>query len=153
MRGKVIDMDFVLSFIQECGKLNKTSSKEICEAAIAKVSAIDEQIKLRIKLSDVLSHFDYKKKNNISKEIDISYSNINKDYAGLTLSRINEGELLVKDLMNHIIKLSNGNDLYKKDFIFTVKRLFETKVLSRSEEGIVSKGSNFDTFLKASELQ
>ena len=97
--------------------------------------------------NDVLNHFDYKKKTpNIEKEINYNYSNINKDYANKTLCKINEGELMVQDLMSFINIVVGGNDNNKKDFIFTVKRLFETQVLIRSEEGIVSKGMNFDTY-------
>lgn len=157
MRGKIIDTKFVLNFIKECDGLNKNSSQEICEEALKRIAVIDEQLKLRIKLNDVLSHFDYKKnnfdykKNNITieKEYIISYENINKDYAIKTISKINEGELLVQDLMNYINVVSAGNDNNKKDFIFTVKRLFETQILSRSEDGIVSKGSNFDAYSNA----
>jgi hypothetical protein len=147
MRGKIIDIDFINNFVKECEGLNKIAINDICEEAVKRINLIDEQIKLRIKLNDVISHFGYKKKNSIAeKEIINSYSNINKDYANKTLLKINDGELLVQDLMAFINTVSDGNDNNKKDFIFTVKRLFETQVLARSEEGIVSKGSNFDTY-------
>jgi hypothetical protein len=147
MRGKIIDIDFINNFVKECEGLNKNSINEICEEAANRIGLIDEQIKLRIKLNDVLNHFDYKKKTpNIEKEINNNYLNINKDYANKALCKINEGELMVQDLMSYINVVADGNDNNKKDFIFTVKRLFETQVLMRSEEGIVSKGMNFDTY-------
>ena len=62
MRGKNLDKEFVFSFIKECAMLGKSSPEEICQEVLDRTAKIDEQLKLRIKLQDVLGFFEYNKK-------------------------------------------------------------------------------------------
>jgi hypothetical protein len=141
MRGKSIDIDFVTNFIQECAATNKLSPQDVCDEALRKIEDIDKQLKLRIKLVDVLSFFNYKKKTtNIEKEI--SFANINKESAIKIFSYI-ANNIKIEELM----KLYNVyQDNYKKELIFTTKQLLETKVIAKNSSEILVHGPNFKLF-------
>jgi hypothetical protein len=143
MRGKSIDTEFVVSFMQNCIKDNKTTPTEICEEAIRQISMIDEQLKLRTKLTDVLSHFNYKKKISEAKKDVLSLDKINKSICNDIFS-------LVKDepiSMDYILAtFSKFNEKYKQDIIFTFKQLLEAKILSRMPDNTIMKGELFNDF-------
>lgn len=140
MRGKSIDTEFVATFIQDCAQNSKNLPEEICKEALDKIEEIDKQLKLRFKLVDVLSFFNYKKKS-ASLEIEDDYI-INKTIADLLLSFVP-----FECTSNSIIqKVSDGQDLnYKKNVIFTFKQLLKNKIISKYND-IVIFGDNYKEY-------
>jgi hypothetical protein len=143
MRGKAIDTEFVSIFVQECLTLNKTTPAEICEEALERISEIENQLRLRNKLTDVLSHFNYKKKIPETKDAAIDLSKINKNISNDIFSIILNNKFTTSSLITVFNKF---NDDYKKDVIFTFKQLLEAKILSKDQDGIVINGDGFVDF-------
>lgn len=144
MRGKSIDTEFVAEFIQNCTVVDKISPDEICEEALRKIEEIDKQLKLRLKLADVLSFFNYKKKAPITEREAVSFDSIGNDASSEIMNIIvNSGCISTEDLM---IKINSHNDEHKKDLIFTLKQLLETKILYRTSTGLLAHGQNYKLF-------
>lgn len=143
MRGKSIDTEFVATFIQECLKQNKTTPAEICDEAIRQISVIDEQLKMRTKLTDVLSHFSYKKKISEAKKELVSFDKIDKTICNDIFSLIKDEPVAMDNVLATFAKF---NDKYKQDIIFTFKQLLEAKVLARTPENTITKGDTFNDF-------
>lgn len=144
MRGKSVDVEFVSSFIQECISLNKNTPEEICDEALQRLTVIDTQLKLRTKLVDVLSHFNYKKKRPEIKKEPLSFDKINNEISTDVISIILKGNVLQSDVLDELQKY---NENYKKELVFTLKQLFEANILCRDDNGTISKGINFDLYL------
>lgn len=142
MRGKSIDTEFVATFMQNCINQNKTTPTEICEEAVRQISIIDEQLKMRTKLTDVLSHFNYKKKISEAKKEILSFDKIDKKVCNDIFSLLNDEPIPLEAMMATFAKF---NDKYKQEIIFTFKQLLESKVLNRTPQGIV-KGESFAKF-------
>lgn len=147
MRGKSVDTEFVASFVQECAAKNKLSPEEICEEAIARIEEIDKQLKLRLKLADVLSFFKYKKKLITEKEI-ISFNDLNRDLSNSIISKIEECKNNEVDIISFL-----KTDDNHKDFICTYKQLLQTKVIRRvpvaGSSGLIFTGENYEFFRKS----
>lgn len=147
MRGKSVDTEFVSSFIQECASINKLSPEDVCEEALRKIEEIDKQLKLRLKLVDVLSFFNYKKKPTIIERQEISFDSIAKEPAAEIFGIIaNAGHLNTEDMMS---RFATYQDPYRKDLIFTLKQLLEAKVIFRNSSGVLAHGPNFKLFNEA----
>lgn len=140
MRGKNIDVDFVISFIEECANNNKITPSDICEEAISRMDLIEEQIKLRNKLSDVLNHFGYKRKSDFIKN-QISFDKINKNVCKDIFSIIKFYPVKIDSVLPLFDKFNN-----KQDLIFTFKQLLEADILSRTPENTIEKGSLYSKF-------
>ena len=143
MRGKSIDTDFVAAFIQECLTMNKATPEEICEEASRRLDEIDAQLKLRTKLVDVLSHFNYKKKKEEIDKEPVSFTGIDIGMANDILAIVEIEDIHTDTILADFIK---RNEWSKNDLIFTLKQLFAADVLDRDAAGIISKGSNFDSW-------
>jgi len=144
MRGKAIDTEFVAAFVQDCLKLNKTTPSEICEEALQRINEIENQIRLRNKLTDVLSHFNFKKKVSEIKNAPIDLSQIDKNISNDIFSIIQNNEFTSSSVMSVFNKF---NDDYKKDVIFTFKQLLEANLLSRNQDGIITAGDAASNFV------
>ena len=143
MRGRHIDNEFVSSFVQECAKIGKVSQEDICNAAIQKIDEIDKQLKMRLKYTDVLSFFNYKKKiENIEQVISFDY--IDKNIANEILSIIGKSYYVGVDKI--MSKFSEFDDKKKKDLIFTFKQMIMTKVIFRDEKGFIFIGENLKAY-------
>jgi|ERR1700722_2382923 len=143
MRGKSIDTEFVGTFIQDCIKQEKTTPPEICDEAIRQISVIDEQLKMRTKLTDVLSHFNYKKKISEAKKELLSFDRIDKSICNDIFSLVNDEPVAMENIMATFAKF---NDKYRQDIIFTFKQLLEVKVLNRTTENAITRGELFNDF-------
>lgn len=144
MRGKSIDTEFVAEFIQDCTGKNKISPEEICEEALQRIEEIDKQLKIRLKLVDVLSFFNYKKKAPIAEIEPVSFSEINKSASFEILGIIaNNSGMNTPDLMT---RFSTYDDSFRKVLSFTMKQMLETKILFRNSNGILTHGPNFKMF-------
>lgn len=150
MRGKSIDKDFVTSFIQECAGQGKGSPEEICEEAIHRMNEIDKQLKLRIKLADVLSFFNHKKKATVSvpEQKLPSYEDVDKRFARAICELARSGMFSFQSIVcsNDLQHFFRSNE----ETIYTLKKLVEMKVInSDAEEGwLVKPAENFDHFMK-----
>src|ERR1019366_3033069 len=143
MRGKSIDNEFVISFIKECSLIGKDTPEEICSAALNKIKEIDEQLKARVKLSDVLSFFGYKKKKiNCDEKIDFSFSDIDDGLASIVFD-LAYGKN-VDDFTNGLLQFKDLNKT--QNLIFTLKTLIATKVLNRNSQNIIEDGINISKY-------
>jgi hypothetical protein len=144
MRGKSIDTEFVAAFIQECTTNNKLSPEAICEEALHRIEEIDKQLKMRLKLVDVLSFFNYKKRAPVIESEPVSFESINKPAASEILGIIvNNGCINTDQLFS---RFSNYNDGQRKDMIFVLKQMLEAKILFRNSTGILAFGPNYRVF-------
>lgn len=142
MRGKSVDVEFVASFVQDCIVQGKTTPGDICEEAIRRISEIDDQLKLRTKLVDVLSHFNYKKKITEAKKEVIDLKKINKTISSDIMALVSD-EVPMTQLMS---KFEKFNEAYKKDIMFTFKQLLSSNILSRTDSGNIVKGNNYELY-------
>ena len=150
MRGKSVDTEFVAKFIQECITNDKVSPEEICEEALLKIEEIDKQLKIRLKLSDVLSFFNYKKRVLPIEPEPVSFENINKSIANIVLDVIlNNGCISIEELFT---KVNITDENYRKDFILSLKRMIETKVISKNSNNMLTCGSNLKAFTDYSNI-
>jgi hypothetical protein len=147
MRGKSIDTEYVAAFIQKCAAVNKTSPEEICDEVLSKIEEIDKQLKIRLKLVDVLSFFNYKKKAPIIERDEIDFDLIS-DFAASEIIGIvsNDNCINIENLMS---KFSIYSDEQRKELIFTLKQMLEAKIIFRSSDGFLTQGSNFRPFNEA----
>lgn len=143
MRGKSIDNEFVSEFIQECTLINKTTPEEICNEAINRIEEINKQLKIRIKLNDILSFFNYKKKY-INTEKTISFDLIDKSCSSIIINIISSSATINSDEL--FSRLSNYNEEIKHNIIFTLKQMIEAKIIYKNKEGKFGFGANFNTF-------
>jgi hypothetical protein len=144
MRGKTIDNEFVAEFIQECTANNKMSPEEICNEALFRIEEIDKQLKLRLKLVDVLSFFNYKKKVTPIEPLPVSFANISKPASiEITDMIANSGCMAAPDIL---AKFSIHNEEYRKELIFTLKQMLETNILFKNSNGSFAFGENFKLF-------
>jgi len=143
MRGKSIDTEFVAEFIQNCASTNKFSPEEICEEALNKIEEIDKQLKIRLKLVDVLSFFNYKKKALPAELEPVSFSSIDKQVSVEILAIVvNSGCININEILSRFSLYGDA----KKDFIYTMKQLLEAKVLYRDSGGNLALGPNYKLF-------
>ena len=144
MRGKTIDNEFVAEFIQECTATNKMSPEEICNEALRRIEEIDRQLKLRLKLVDVLSFFNHKKKAAPIEPMPVSFNDINKPASMEILGIVaNSGCITAPDILG---KFSNYSEEYRKELIFTLKQMLETNILFKNSNGSFAFGDNFKLF-------
>lgn len=143
MRGKAIDMDFVSAFIKECALANKTSPEEICNAANDKIEEINKQLKFRLKLTDVLSFFNYKKKQATIPESVLLFNNIDSALSKDIITIIKDNSLTDIAML-----LANVPKEQKQSTILTLKQLLQTNVLIKNKDGVLSYGSRFQEFIK-----
>lgn len=145
MRGKSIDNDFVAEFIQECTAMNKMSPEEICSEALYRIEEIDKQLKLRLKLVDVLSFFNYKKKALPIEPEPVSFDGINKGASTEIIAIIaNNGCITTNDIMTRFN--NNYPEEYQKELIFTLKQMLETNILFKNSSGTFAFGPNLKIF-------
>lgn len=141
MRGRNIDNDFVMSFIQDCAVNGKDTPEDICAVAVEKINEIDKQLKLRVKLSDVLSFFSYKKKNQpiIKKEKVPSFKNIDQKFV-LEVFDVAYGKT-TDEFISYVSKINDKNNLtHKENLIFTLKTLLSKNILYRNENNFIVDG-------------
>lgn len=146
MRGKNIDNEFVMSFIQECAVKGKDTPEDICMYALEQIKEIDKHLKLRMKLSDVLSFFGYKKKDSLTSEKEqFTFNDINYDLALIIFNNVYGGNI------DEFFKFaSKTNDLkYEQDLIFTLKAMLATKVLSRNSSDIIEDGEKIKEYYES----
>lgn len=143
IRGKTVDNEFVAAFIQECTAQDKSSPEEICAEALRRIEEIDSQFKLRLKLTDVLSFFSYKKKARLLEPLPVVFTNINAALASEIIAIVSgDGCVDASDLIRNV----SNSDSSRKEFIFTLKQLLETNVLYKNTNGTLAFGSNFKLF-------
>lgn len=144
MRGKSIDTEFVAEFIQQCALNNKIAPEEICETALLKIEEIDKQLKMRLKLVDVLSFFNYKKKAPPIEPEPVSFDAINKQ-ASLEIIGIVMNNVCI-NITDLVSRFSAYGDGAKKDLIFTMKQMLEARILHRDSSGKLVLGPNYKIF-------
>lgn len=149
MRGKSIDTDFVSDFIQECAKENKTSPDEICEEALYRISEIDKQLKIRMKLADVLSFFKFKKKNNVlieEKNENISFDHLFSPSAEEIVNIIGDDNILL------LSSLFNTHSLeHKKELTLTLKQMLKCNLLTKISgelDRVFARGERYEQFVQ-----
>ncbi len=150
MRGRNIDTDFVINFIEECIVLNKNTTKDICEEARSRIFLIDKKIKEidllkeeRLKLKDVLDKFNFKLSEN-SKIIDKSVTLLTLDKELLLKLReyfSNRKKISISDFQSLLL---NNNT----KFVFIVKQFIEFGVLSKNKENFLQPGPNWEDYIK-----
>jgi hypothetical protein len=144
-RGKSIDTEFVIAFIQECSEQGKLTPEEICEESLIRIANIDKQFKIRSKLSNVLSFFNYKKKS-IMEDEKILFTDIDKSLSNIILDIIysNNGYIHIDKLLE---KFAAYDLDYKQELIFALKQMLEMNIVVKYDEiNTISYGKNYKVF-------
>ena len=139
--------EFVSKFIQECATDGLTSPKEICKEARARIAKIDEQVKYRIHLSDVLEIF--KEQDEVISEnvrLTNKSNNIDKKLASDVLELIGNRKIPINGLSKFFDKFS---DEYKRNIIYTTKCMIENNILSRDSDSFIAIGDRYYDYLKS----
>jgi hypothetical protein len=134
--AKNFDTDFIMNFIQECGKEGFETAEEICFAATRRISEIDEKIKLRIKYMDVIKFLNQKIKKIEKSEENFDLKSIDKNISDIVIKSI---PISTENLLKSI------NEVKEENVICAVKTLIEKKVLVR-ENNMLDRGLNFDLY-------
>ena len=144
MRGKKIDSEFVVNFIQQCVSNNIVSSNEIVNEAKNKISNIDEQIKqveqlkrIRSKYLDVIESLK-KEHKDISSDI-VSFFDI-KD---IDISRYIC--LAVKHNVS-FDEIINCGRFKSDDIFFCIKQLLEHKIIVKDSSHFI-KHDSYDKYM------
>jgi len=144
MKSEQINAEFVSSFIEECVALELTTPDQICSEARKRIAEVDEQVKYRIKLSDVLSMFKDIETPQEKKQVRNQIVNeIDAKLAKEVIEIIGGRELKIKDLSKFFESFS---DNYRRDLIYTTKCMIENKILQRKEAGEIVFGDKYSDF-------
>jgi|SRR5271166_1343936 len=142
MKSKEIDAKFVSQFIETCTQKGISTTEDICNEVKQKIAEIDEQVKYRNKLQDVLAAFGDKvvvsEQNSPAPP-----QNINTRFAIEILEIIGGRKTSISELMKVI---GGFSDDHKKDLIFTVKCMIENDVLTRDQDGSIIAGNKYAQF-------
>ena len=143
MRGKTIDTEFVIEFIQECAEKEKLTPEDICKESLKRIAEIDEHLKKRTKFMDVLSFFNYKKKHALEDQ-EVSFERIDKKIAEEIIDLVRSNNHMdVNKLLEQFFSLDINQ---KQELIFTLKQMFEMKILYRHANDTISYGQNFEMY-------
>jgi len=148
MKGKKIDTEFLISFIENCISKNIVTTDEILAEAKSQIANIDKKIieaeklkNTRSKILDVISTFDTEK--NINKTNDAKILPLfkipNPNICKFICDKIKNGPLKVGVVLSD--KHSN------QDIMFSIKQLLETKVLIRTGD-LLSRGEMYSNYIK-----
>lgn len=148
MRGKKVDNEFLTEFISACAINNKCSPQEIVLEAEKEISDLEykikelEKLKLRrSKLLDVITTFNYDKKQTKPYEVDnLRYFKItNQHICKFICDLITDNGLQIDSIKSNVFS--------DADILYCIKQLLEHKVLYRVGNYVV-RGNDYQSYYR-----